>query len=144
MAHRIPEKTEALSPLRVLPRGTALVQDYRALHDTLTTRFHGWKWDGKLGPEVLDPAGKGTGKHHGGRVKQTDKVVEIAADDPYRTEYVRHLKDGDLWAADFETARAAGVPFEPDFLDEHPATTAALKKPAEPETAPESPKAKKQ
>ena len=34
---------------------------------------------------------------------------------PYRAEYVRACKDGDLWAADQETADACGVPFDPLF-----------------------------
>lgn len=132
MAHRIPEKVVPLAPLRVLPRGTALVQDYLALHNenavVRTSRFHGWRFDAKLGHDVLDPkTGKPSGKKQGGRVKLVDQVVEIPADDPFRTEYIRHLRDGDLWAADVETARAAGVPFEPEFLDEHPATAERLR-----------------
>lgn len=123
MAHRIPEARAPQVPLRVLPRGTALVQDYRALVDAGTNRFHGWRWDGTAGPEFVDPTDKQT-KRHGGRVKQTDQVVEIAADDPYRGEYLKHLQAGDLWAADEATAREAGVPFEPHFAGEHPKTSA--------------------
>jgi len=119
MAHRLNQDGPAPCVLRVLPRGTALVQDYRALMETRTNRFHGWRWDGKLGPEFVDPV-DGMKKNHGGRVKKIDEVVEIAADDPHRQEYLRHLRDGDLWAADEATAAAAGVSFEPHFLDEHP------------------------
>lgn len=124
MAHRIQAAEPAKAPLRVLPRGTALVQDYRALHETATNRFHGWKFDPTLGPEFKDE--KGQTKRHGGRVKQVDVVVEISPDDPYYGEYVRHLKDGDLWAADEATAQAACVPLEHHFQGEHPETTAKL------------------
>lgn len=124
MAHRIPEARAPEAVLRVLPRGTALVQDYRALMEGGVNRFHGWKFDATLGPEFVDQKDKQT-KRHGGRVKQVDAVIEIAADDPFRAEYIRHLKDGDLWAADEPTARAAGLPFEPHFAGEHPKTSAA-------------------
>jgi hypothetical protein len=123
MAQRLAEKKVALEPLRVLPRGLALVQDYRALQDTATSRFHGWTWDGKLGPDFVDPT-DGQTKNHGGRVKKVDEVVVIAADDPHRTEYLKHLRDGDLWAADEASARASGVTFEPDFGGEHPGLAA--------------------
>jgi hypothetical protein len=121
MAHRIEEKQAPQVPLRVLSRGLAKVQDYRSLMEARTNRFVGWRWDGTLGPEFVD-ALSGETKHHGGHVKKVDEVTEIAADDPHREEYVRHLKDGDLWAADPETAQAAGIAFEPHFLGEHPET----------------------
>ena len=123
MAHRIPEPVKSLPPLRVLPRGLARVQDYRALVEAGVNRFHGWRFDATLGPLQEVP---GRGKvRPGGRVKGVDAVVEIPSDDPYRQEYVKHLRDGDLWAADEATAAAAGVPFEPHFLGEHPETSAA-------------------
>lgn len=125
MAHRIPEARVPVAVLRVLPRGTARVQDFRALMETGTNRFVGWKFDRALGPEFVDPKDKQT-KRHGGRVKQVDAVVEIAADDPFRTEYLKALRSGDLWAADEATAREARVPFEPCFLGEHPKTSSAL------------------
>lgn len=128
MAHRIAEKVPADPPLRVLPRGTALVQDYRSLIETGTNRFHGWKWDGTLGPEFeyKDAKGETRKTRHGGRVKHVDQVVVILPDDPHRAEYLRHLRDGDLWAADEATAQAAGVPFEPEFLGEHPEVSGRL------------------
>ena len=123
MAHRLAAAQPPKPALSVLPRGVALVQDYRALHETGTNRFLGWKFDPTLGPEFTDPV-DGQKKHHGGRVKQTDREVVIPADDPFYHEYVVHLKHGDLWAADLETAKVAGVPLEPHFLGEHPAVSA--------------------
>ena len=120
MAHRIPEPVVERPALRVLPRGLARVQDYRALLEAGVNRFHGWRFDASLGP-VQDVPGKGKVRP-GGRVKQVDAVVEIAGDDPHWGDYVKHLKDGDLWAADPETAAIAGVAFEPHFLGEHPET----------------------
>lgn len=123
MAHRIAEKTVDLPPLRVLHRGLAMVPDYRALMDTGTRRHHGLKFDPTLGPEdefihpVTNEKSRG---NHGGFVKLVDEVVTIKPDDPHYAEYVRHLKDGDLWAADAATANAAGVLFEPEFGGEHP------------------------
>lgn len=34
---------------------------------------------------------------------------------PYRHEYTKACKDGDLWASDEETAKACGVKFDPTF-----------------------------
>lgn len=123
MPHRIPEKRSPTPTLLVLARGTAKVQDHRALMEGGTNRFLGWKWDGTLGPEFTDPK-SGKKMRHGGRVKQVDQPVAIAPDDPYRAEYVRAVREGDLWAADEATARFAGVAFEPHFGGEHPATSA--------------------
>lgn len=125
MAHRIPEIVAPRPPLHVLPRGTACVTDYAALMDERASvnRKIGWQWDGSLGPEFTDPR-SGQKMRHGGRRKLVDQITTIAGDDAHYAEYVRHLKEGDLWAADPDTARAAGVPFEPHFLGEHPATSA--------------------
>ena len=127
MAHRIAEKNIPLAPLRVLHRGLAMVPDYRALMDTGTRRHHGLRFDPTLGPEdTFDHpvTGERYRGNHGGFVKLVDEAVTIAPNDPHYTEYVRHLRDGDLWAADQATADAAGVAFEPEFGDEHPETTA--------------------
>lgn len=122
MAHRLPEAQPADPPLRVLSRGTAQVQDYLALEETGTNRFHGWRFDASLGPEFEDTITKQK-LRHGGRRKLVDHVIEIPADSKHRQEYILHLRLGDLWPADVETARAAGVPFEPHFMGEHPATS---------------------
>lgn len=119
MPHRLAEVLPAPPALRVLPRGTAMVQDYGALVDAGDRRFHGWKFDTTQGPEFVDK-GDGKTKRHGGFVRQTGAVVVIPPNSPYLTEYKRHLRDGDLWAADQATADAAGVPFEPQFGGEHP------------------------
>ena len=132
MAHRIQEKQVARSALRVLHRGTAMVMDYRALKDTQTRRHVGLRFDPTLGPEddFFNPrTGETQRGHHGGFVKMVDEPVEIPSDDPHYAEYVRHLRDGDLWAADPETAAAAGIAFEPDFGGEHPETSVKFAKP---------------
>jgi hypothetical protein len=126
MAHRLPEVRAPEPTLRFLPRGTALVQDYRALLETGTNRFHGWQWDGSLGPEFKDTI-TGQTMRHGGRVKLVDVVVTVLPGDPHRKEYIQHAKDGDFWVADEVTAAACDVPLEAHFLDEHPETAAALK-----------------
>lgn len=40
------------------------------------------------------------------------------AEVPYRHEYVKACKDGDLWAADPDTAEACGVELDETFGDE--------------------------
>jgi hypothetical protein len=157
--HQVGSK-EHRKPLRVLPRGTALVPDYEALyHPTHSVRrFHGWTHDRTLGEPVksLDVHGAPTidGAMSGGFRRSESEVVEV----PDTAEYRRHLRgdprvdvwNGDLWPADLETAREVGCkfyPLEPDFAeefaDEHPAHATALK-PAVPmavPTKPDSPKA---
>jgi hypothetical protein len=127
MAHRIAENTVERAPLHVLQRGSALVPDYRALIEAGARRHHGAHFDKTLGPEdeFEDPkTGEKFRGHHGGFVRKVDHVVTIEPSDPHYQEYVRHLRDGDLWAAGLATAQAAGVAFQPDFGDEHPETAA--------------------
>jgi hypothetical protein len=128
MAHRIQEPKEVTPELRVLSRGVAMVQDYGALLGGMK-RFHGWRHDASLGEAFKDPE-SGQQKNAGGFVKHPDVVVTIPADSPHMTEYRRHVREGDLWAADPETAAACGVAFEPDFGGEHPANSAKHAKPA--------------
>lgn len=40
-------------------------------------------------------------------------VFEVDEGDPHVTEYIRHMRDGDLLPADAETAKLAGVKFDP-------------------------------
>ena len=93
--------------LRVRRKGTAMVPHYET-HPQVR-RFHGWKFDPTLGEEFEHPETKsmvragGFGSH--------DDVIEV----PDTVEYRRHLRDGDLWPADQDTAQAAGVPFDPSF-----------------------------
>jgi hypothetical protein len=123
MAHRIAEKKQVTPPLRVLARGDAMVPDYAALLNPAnpTRRHIGWVFDPTAGYEYPDKKGVFTG----GFVKQPDLVVTIPGDAPLAvyTAYVKHLRDGDLWAADAATANAVGVAFEPHFLDEHPSVS---------------------
>jgi hypothetical protein len=99
--------------LRVLPRGKALVPNYEAQEGGVR-RFHGWKHDASLGPSFVDESTK-VMHHHGGFVKGVGEVVEL----PMRGEYIRHLRDGDLWPADEPTARACGAKWDPTFGGEH-------------------------
>lgn len=78
--------------LRVKARGTAMVCDYAAL-DAGGRRFIGRTYDPTLGPAGGWPAAG---------------VVEV----PYRAEYAKAVRDGDLEAADEATALLCGVPFE--------------------------------
>jgi len=106
--------------IRVLPRGTARVQDYGALMGSGMNRFHGWTLDSTLGKPFTDPATRQP-RRHAVYLKKlgVEAAVEISVDDPYYGEYVRHLRDGDLWPADLETAQRANVKFDPTFGDEH-------------------------
>lgn len=90
------------SVLRVYARGEAMVCDHERLdHPTMPTRgFVGRVFDRELADEtnsggwrpILDPH-------------------EV----PVRAEYLMALLDKDLWPADEETAKRAGVPFDPTF-----------------------------
>lgn len=106
--------------LRVLPRGTARVQDYAALMGSGVNRFHGWKLDTTVGKPFVDPDTKQP-RRHAVYVKTlgTENVVEIDSEDPHFGEYVRHLRAGDLWPADIATAQMAGVKFDATFGNEH-------------------------
>jgi len=130
MAHRIAEVLPELPELRVLARGSAMVPDYGALANPAGAmrRFHGRRLRRDVGPTFKDE--KGEVRHHGGFEKVVDHVVTIAPNSEHYAEYIRHLRDGDLWAADQVTADAAGVLFEPDFGGEHPGH-ASLKEHAE-------------
>jgi hypothetical protein len=110
--------------LRVLPRGTALVPHYGAQAAGMR-KFHGWKHDATMGPTFIDPETKQT-RHHGAFVKHigVDKAIEIDMRDEHLGEYLRHLRDGDLWAADEFTARTAGVKWDKTFGGEHDAEPA--------------------
>jgi len=83
-------------PLRFRARGTALVTDFERL-DAGIKAFVGRKFleveEGKRG---FVPTGN-------------DQEV------PYRAEYVKACKDGDLWPADAFTAVVCGVSFDPKF-----------------------------
>ena len=105
--------------LRVRRKGTAMVPDYEA-HERVR-QFHGWKHDPNAGEEFREHA-TGIVKKQGAWVGH-DEAREV----PMRAEYLRHLREGDLWPADQATAQAAGVPFDPHFGEPAPA---AAPKPA--------------
>ena len=88
-----------------------MVPDYRAMEETGTRRFLGRRFDPTLGPEFVSTMEHNFGQtiRHGGFVKLVDEPATIAADDPHYQEYVKHLRDGDLWPADLATALAPDV-----------------------------------
>jgi len=98
--------------LRVLARGTALVPKYEAQANRLNS-FVGWSCQA-IGPEFVDPETRQP-RRHAGFVKRVGEVVEL----PVRAEYLRHLRDRDLWPADEATAQIACVPFDPKYGGEH-------------------------
>jgi len=108
--------------LRFLAKGSAMVPHYESQHGG-TRRFHGWKHDATLGPKFkhLDVMGRETGQtaHHGAFVKQLGQIVSVGVRSQFAAEYLRHLRDGDLWPADEFTARMAKVKFDPSFGAEH-------------------------
>lgn len=89
--------------LRVRARGTALAADYKAAEHSVR-RFIGRSL------KVVQEDLSGDGNHVAGWVP-IDEAVEIDA----RAEHMRHVSDGDLWAADEATALACGVKFDPTF-----------------------------
>lgn len=82
--------------LRFQARGEALVQNYERL-DAGINSFVGRRYL-EVEPGVLG-------------FKPTGEADEV----PNRAEYRKACADGDLWAADAETARACGVSFDPSF-----------------------------
>ena len=99
--------------LRVLARGRALVPNYELAQRDKRNAFVGWACL-PIGPEFTDPE-TGQAMRHAGFVKKLGQIVVL----PVQNEYLRHLRDGDLWPADAETARIAGVPFDAAFGGEH-------------------------
>lgn len=87
----------AVTPLRVRPCANAMVQDYAAL-GAFMRRYIGWRHDPALGT-------------NGGFVFE-DKLVELSGEDAHVTDYLRHLRVGDLLPADAATARRAGLSFK--------------------------------
>lgn len=79
--------------LRVRPRGDALVQD----HERLSAGVNAFI--GRRMSELEEPGTYG--------FVPTGEDAEV----PYRAEYVKALKDGDLLPADDATAKAAGLSF---------------------------------
>jgi len=91
--------------LRVLARGTAMVPDIDA-QENRVRRFIGRTL--VRGEFYKDAEGveRQAGSFHPGT-----EPVEV----PDLHEYVRSVKEGDLWAADLATAVRCGVVFDPNF-----------------------------
>jgi hypothetical protein len=98
--------------LRFYCRGQALVADVHA-QERGKRRFVGRRWQ-----EVL-PGRWG--------FCPTEQPEEL----PYHHDLAKACRDGDLWAADEATAKACGVPFDPDFGGEMAETIKAFKAKAE-------------
>jgi hypothetical protein len=86
------------STLRVRARGTALVCRLESMNAS-PRHFIGREWIETDGVHALHPSDE-------------DSVVAN------RAEYRQAVKDGSLWAADEDTARACGVAFDPALGDE--------------------------
>ena len=105
-----------MKTLRFFSRGTAMCFDLEA-QDAGVRRYIGRKHDKTLGHEGKDDYGN---KVMSGGWPSTSKAQEV----PARGEYLMACRDGDLWAADEETAAYCGVKFDPDFGGEHPSVYA--------------------
>lgn len=101
--------------LLVRRKGTAMVPDYEAL--PRVRRFHGWKHDKEAGDDFT-VWGTTEVRRQGAWVGHDESVAV-----PSTTEYIRAIRDGDLWPADQATAQRAGVPFDPTFGGSGPAET---------------------
>lgn len=94
-----------VNKLRFHARGSALVQNFEHL-EAGKKSFLGRRYTQLAAPDTNDPEDFGTWGF-----APTGSVAEV----PYRAEYVKACKDGDLWPADEETAKACGVAFDPHF-----------------------------
>lgn len=103
-----------MKKLRVLARGTAMVFDLER-HEAGVRRFVGRKHDRTLGAAFRDETGAEMRQGGWPPSHHPDEADEL----PYRAEYVQAVKDGDLWAADTETAALCGVKFDADFGGEY-------------------------
>ena len=81
----------------VRAKGVALVPVYRAIGMS-PRRYLGRAYDATLGDAGGWPS--------------TGECVEVT---DHFAEYRAHVRDGDLWPGDEETARACGVAFDPTF-----------------------------
>jgi hypothetical protein len=93
--------------LRVKARGTAMVPDIDAMNGHRRA-FIGRFLDKSQGEKYTDFEGVS-------RQQAVFGVVDGDVEVPSYHEYMRSVKDGDLWAADFETAEYCGVKFDPSF-----------------------------
>lgn len=104
--------------LRVLARGDRTVFDLER-HEAGIRRYVGRKHDRTLGVVFTERDAGGTdNQHRQGGWPASHKPAE-PDELPYRAEYLFAIRDGDLWAADKETADICGVAFDPTFGGEY-------------------------
>jgi hypothetical protein len=107
--------------LRVLARGTASVPVHSA-HARGQSRFIGRVNDFDLGTAytITDETGMKSPGVMPARVCVPEPTVISQDDDPTEfTEQMLHLRYGDLWPFDEETARMSGVEFDPTYGGEY-------------------------
>ncbi len=107
--------------LRVLARGTASAPIHSA-HAQGMSRFVGRIDDFDLGTPYIavDDNGLKTAAVMPARVCSPDPTsFDQAVDASEFTEQLRHLRQGDLWPFDEDTARMAGVAFDPSYGGEY-------------------------
>ncbi len=107
--------------LRVLARGTASAPIHSA-HARGMARFVGRIDDFDLGTPfvAIDDSGHKTASVMPARVCSPEPTSFVQDDDRAEfTEQLLHLRQGDLWPFDAESARMAGVPFDPKFGGEY-------------------------
>lgn len=93
--------------LRVRARDSAMVPDIDAM-EAHVRRFIGRRLDSSLGIVYKDAE----------NVERRQAVfvpIDDAVEVPSYPEYVRSVKEGDLWAADEATANYCGVKFDSNF-----------------------------
>jgi len=109
-----------LKTLRVRARGTALVMDYEAMEAGIRRYIGRVRDDSSIDPA----AGVGIGF----------RPLEVAVEVPATAEYARHVRHGDLYAADEATAAYCDVPFDASFgedVPKPPPTAKSLRAPKE-------------
>ena len=106
------------------PLGGPMVPDYQA-QAAGRRQYHGRKLDSSQGSVfesreiVKGPNGKTqivtVQRRNAVFVPHEEAVFEVADDSPFVSEYLRHLREGDLLPADQATADEAHVKFDPTF-----------------------------
>ena len=93
--------------------GGPMTPDYAAQSHGMR-RFHGRRLDSAIGQPFMNARKGGMPDRHAVFVAHegAEAIEEVDFSSPYRAEYLRHLKEGDLLPADQFTAQQAGVKFD--------------------------------